>query len=27
VLSPFRGGGIAYLKDLNSYAGWSLYSW
>jgi len=26
VLSPFRGGGIAYLNDLDSYAGWSLYT-
>jgi len=24
VLSPFRGGGIAYLIDPNSYAGWSF---
>jgi len=26
VLSHFRGGGIAYLNDPDSYAGWSLYS-
>jgi len=26
VLSPFRGGGIAYLNDPNSYAGWSFYT-
>jgi len=24
VLSPFRGGGIVYLNDLDSYAGWSF---
>jgi len=24
VLSPFRGGGIAYLSDPDSYAGWSF---
>jgi len=24
VLSPLRGGGIAYLNDPDSYAGWSL---
>jgi len=24
VLSPFRGGGIAYLNDPDSYAGWSF---
>jgi len=23
VLSPFRGGGIAYLSDPDSYVGWS----
>jgi len=23
----FSGGGIAYLNDPDSYAGWSLYSW
>jgi len=27
VLSPFRGGGVSYLKDSDSYAGWGLYSW
>jgi len=27
VLSPFRGGGIAYPIDPDSYADWSLYSW
>jgi len=26
VLSPFRGGGIAYLSDPDSYAGWSFYT-
>jgi len=26
VLSPFRGEGIAYLKDPDSYAGWSFYT-
>jgi len=26
MLSPFRGGGIAYLNDPDSYAGWSLYT-
>jgi len=26
VLSPFRGGGIAYLSDLDSYAGWRFYT-
>jgi len=26
VLSPFRGGGIAYLIDPDSYAGWSFYT-
>jgi len=26
VLSPFRGGGIAYLSDQDSYAGWSFYT-
>jgi len=26
VLSPFRGGGIAYLNDPDSYAGWSFYT-
>jgi len=26
VLSPFHGGGIAYLNDPDSYAGWSLYT-
>jgi len=24
VLSPFRGGGIVYLNDPDSYAGWSF---
>jgi len=24
VLSPFRGGGIVYLSDPDSYAGWSF---
>jgi len=24
VLPPFRGGGIAYLNDPDSYAGWSF---
>jgi len=26
VLSPFHGGGIAYLNDPDSYAGWSFYT-
>jgi len=26
VLSPFSGGGIAYLNDPDSYAGWSFYT-
>jgi len=26
VLSPFRGGGIVYLNDPDSYAGWSFYT-
>jgi len=26
VLSPFRGGGIAYLSDPDRYAGWSFYT-
>jgi len=26
VLSPFRGGGIAYLNDPDHYAGWSFYT-
>jgi len=26
VLSHFRGGGIEYLIDLDSYAGWSFYT-
>jgi len=26
VLSHFRGGGIEYLNDPDSYAGWSFYS-
>jgi len=26
VLSPFRGGGIKYLNDPDTYAGWSLYT-
>jgi len=26
VLSPFRGGGIAYLSNPDSYAGWSFYT-
>jgi len=26
VLSPFRSGGIAYLSDPDSYAGWSFYT-
>jgi len=26
VLSPFRDGGIAYLNDPDSYAGWSFYT-
>jgi len=26
VLPPFRGGGIAYLNDPDSYVGWSFYS-
>jgi len=26
VLSPFRGGGIVYLNNLDSYAGWSFYT-
>jgi len=26
VLSPFRGGGIAYLNDPDNYAGWSFYT-
>jgi len=25
-LSTFRGGGIAYLIDPDSYAGWSFYT-
>jgi len=25
MLSPFSGGGIAYLSDPDSYAGWSFY--
>jgi len=24
--SPFRGGGIAYLNDLDSYADWTFYT-
>jgi len=24
VLSPFRGGGIAYLSDPDSYTGWNI---
>jgi len=26
VLSPFRGGGIVYLNDPESYAVWSFYT-
>jgi len=26
VLSLFRGGGIVYLNDPDSYAGWSFYA-
>jgi len=26
LLSHFRGGGIAYLNDPDSYAGWSFYT-
>jgi len=26
VLSPYRGGGIEYLSDPDSYAGWSFYT-
>jgi len=26
VLSPFRGGGIVYLSDPDSYVGWSFYT-
>jgi len=26
MLSPFRGGGIVYLNDPDSYAGWSFYT-
>jgi len=26
VLSPFRGRGIAYLNDPDSYTGWSFYT-
>jgi len=26
VPSPFRGGGIVYLNDPDSYARWSLYT-
>jgi len=26
VLSPFRGGGIAYLIDPDSYADWRFYT-
>jgi len=26
VLSPFRGGGIAYLNDPDSFAGWNFYT-
>jgi len=26
VQSSFRGGGIAYLNDPDSYAGWSCYT-
>jgi len=26
VLSPFRGGGIAYLNDAVSYADWSFHT-
>jgi len=26
VLSPFRGGGIEYLSDPDSYVGWSFYT-
>jgi len=26
VLTPFRGGGIAYLNDPESYAGWSFHT-
>jgi len=26
VLSPFRGGEIAYLNDPDNYAGWSFYT-
>jgi len=25
-MSPFRGRGIAYLNDPDSYAGWSFYT-
>jgi len=26
VLTPFRGGGIVCINDLDSYAGWSFYT-
>jgi len=26
VLTPFRGGGIEYLNDPESYAGWSFHT-
>jgi len=26
VLSPFRGGGIVYFNDPDSYAAWSFYT-
>jgi len=26
VLSPFRGVGIVYLSDPDSYGGWSFYT-
>jgi len=26
LLSPFRGGGIVYLNDPDSYGGWSFYT-
>jgi len=26
VLSPFSGGGIVYLNDPDSYAGWGFYT-
>jgi len=26
LLSPIRGGGIAYLNDPDSFAGWTFYT-